>query len=275
MAPIRPGSPLGRIKRTRQQPGEGSEEKSGDSASLVQRKRKRSAEKIVAGGDEEEIIDMTLGREHELPQVATSQPSKEGERDHNSLNDDENLNKFMAGLDSIVLLDDEVQEVAPPTDTPEEVGAEKTESGPVASPPTKKRTLKKKADEKEAESTEVATGKELIVAPQQPVAKKDLGRVTRSKKCEVEKKKTLPSLDLPTTLLPTDHPDHTTYAPPKRSILPSDSMLLSTNGDKAERHQMRVQWARETMTEKDKDLAEHLSDVQLRQWITQAAAHVR
>ncbi|GAB2266082.1 hypothetical protein Dimus_037863 [Dionaea muscipula] len=180
----------------------------------------------------------------------------------------------MAGLDSIVLLDEEVQEVAPPTGTPEEVGAEKTESGPVASPPTKKRTLKKKADEKEAESTEVATGKELILAPQQPVAKKDLGRVTRSKKCEVEKKKMLPSLDLPTNLLPTDHPAHTTDAPPPRSILSTDSMLLNTNGDKEERHQMRVQWARESITEKDKDLAEHMTDVQLRQWTTHAAAQV-
>ncbi|GAB2285818.1 hypothetical protein Dimus_020257 [Dionaea muscipula] len=276
VAPIRPGSPLGRIKRGRQpspspQAGEGSEGKSIDSSALVQKKRKRTSEKIPSGGDEEEIIDMTVGREHELPQVATDRPAQGGERDPNLSSDDENLKRFLARLDTIVVSDDEVQEVAPSHDTAEgaseKVADDETEA--VASPPKQKRRLKKKA-EKEADSEDLATGREIIVAPQPPVAPKE-GRRTRSKKCETEKK--LPSLDLPTTLLPTDHPAHTTYEPPKRSILSSDSMLLSTNGDKAERHRMRVQWGREFITEKDKDIAEHLSDVQLRQWITQASVH--
>ncbi|GAB2292945.1 hypothetical protein Dimus_038229 [Dionaea muscipula] len=215
---------------------------------------------------------MTVGREHELPQETTDQPAKEGEHDTTLSIDDTNLIKFMAGLDSIMTLDDEVQEVAPHKDTSGDVESEKAEAEPVASSPKRKRTLKKKG-EQEAEAEVVATGKEVGLAPQPSVAMGDRGRTTRSKKCETEKKKLL-SLDLPTTLLPTNHPDHTTYEPPKRSILPSDSMLLCTGKEKDERHQMRVQWARESITEKDKDLAEHMTDVQLRQWTTHAAAQV-
>ncbi|GAB2294455.1 hypothetical protein Dimus_038298 [Dionaea muscipula] len=78
----------------------------------------------------------------------------------------------MAGLDSIVVLDDEVQEVAPPKDTSGDVHEEaETESEPVALPPKQKRRLKKKT-EKEADSEDVATGKELVVAPQPPVVPK-------------------------------------------------------------------------------------------------------
>ncbi|GAB2292293.1 hypothetical protein Dimus_026541 [Dionaea muscipula] len=268
--PIRPGSPLGRIRKAHQQSpspqaDEGSKGKSTDSSALVQKKRKRTAEKVIP--DEEEIIDTTVGWEHELS-------AQGGERDPNLSSDDENLKRFLTRLDTIVVSDDEVQEVAPAKDAaedaPEKV-AEVESEAVASSPKQKKRRLKKAEKEAAAESETVAEGRELVVAPQPPVAPKE-GRRTRSKKCETEKK--LPFLDLPTNLLPTDSPAHTSYVPPKRSILSSDSMLLSTVKDKEERHLMRVQWGRECITEKDKDIAEHLSDVQLRQWITQASVHV-
>ncbi|GAB2294550.1 hypothetical protein Dimus_028756 [Dionaea muscipula] len=273
-APIRPGSPLGRIRRGRQQSplaGEGSEEKSTDSASLVQKKRKRSAEKVPSGGDEEGIIDMTVGREHELPHDATSQPDHGGEHDSNLSIDDEGLKRFLAGLDSIVVSDDEVQEGAPSKDTAEDAPEKvaEVESETVVSPPKQmKRRLKKAEKEASAETEAVEEGRELVVAPQPPVAPKE-GRRTRSKKCETEKK--LPSLELPTYLLPTDSPAHTSSAPPKRSVLSSDSMLLSKNKDKEEKQLTRVQWSRECLTAKDKEVAEGLTDVQLRQWLTQAS----
>ncbi|GAB2290916.1 hypothetical protein Dimus_038131 [Dionaea muscipula] len=273
-APIRLGSPLGRIRRGRQQlpqAGEGSEEKSTDSVSLVQKKRKRSAEKAVP--DEEEIIDTTVGREHELSHDATSQPAQGGERDPNLSSDDENLKKFLARLDTIVVSDDdEVQEMAPPQDAGH-VAEKVVEADPeaVASPPKQKKRRLKKA-EQEAEPEVVAEEKELAVAPQPPVVPKEGRRATRSKKCETEKK--LPSLELPQNLLPTNSAAPTSSVPSKRSILSSDSMLLSTSRDKEERHLMRVQWGRECMTEKDKEVAEHLSDEQLRQWITQASVQV-
>ncbi|GAB2282014.1 hypothetical protein Dimus_039507 [Dionaea muscipula] len=100
VAPIRPGSPLGRIRRERQQSAspqaaeesEG-EKKSTDSSALVQKKRKRAVDTAgTAGGNEEEIIDTTIGREHEQPDDASSHP---------------------------VQGDDEIQEVAPPQETVE------------------------------------------------------------------------------------------------------------------------------------------------------------
>ncbi|GAB2279127.1 hypothetical protein Dimus_013782 [Dionaea muscipula] len=214
VAPIRPGSLLERIRMGRQQSpspqaGEGSEGKSTDSSALVQKKRKRSAEEVPSGGDEEDIIDMTVGREDELPHDAASQPAQGGERDPNLSSDDENLKRFLARLDTIVVSDDEVQEMAPPQETAEGASEKVVEDEPeaVASPPKQKRRRLKKAEKEESH------GRELALAPQPPAVKKDGGRVTRSNKCDTAKK--LLSLELPTNLLPTDHPAHTSYVPPK------------------------------------------------------------
>ncbi|GAB2273042.1 hypothetical protein Dimus_039008 [Dionaea muscipula] len=281
---IRPGSPLGRIRRGQPQSAspqaaeksEG-EEKSTDSTALVQKERKRAA-----GGDEEEIIKKTIRREHELPDDASSHPAQGGERNLLLSSDDENLERFLTGLDTIVISDDEVQEVAPPPETVEVAEhMVEVETETVASPPKqKKRRLRNggKAVVATADDDEEGQGKKIVMAPEAdpPAAPKSTRgkRKTGEKKSTKEKK--LPSLEMPTNFLPTDSSAPTPSAPSqlKRSILSTNSMLMSMSKDQGERQATRVQWGSECMTTKDVEIAEKLTDVQLRQWLTQAYVQV-